>query len=158
MPNWCENNLNIMGPADTLKLIVSNHVKGSALDFETVDPTPQELLAVDSSLEVGLPGWYQWRLDHWGCKWNQDGSGDLSFVDDNQLLLSFDTPWGPPLGIVSSLGKKYPDCRFEIRYVEHGNAFCGEFCVFHQDGSLIEEDVEGDYDLEFSVNEEEPAS
>lgn len=150
MPNWCSNTLDITGPAATLQLIVANHVDGSALDFETVDPTPKELLGdKDGSSDIGLSGWYKWRLDHWGCKWNMDGSGDLSFVNDEHLFLCFDTPWRPPTGIVASLGKRYPDCEFELGYVEEGNQICGTYRVSHQDGVFAEDDVPGDCVAEF---------
>jgi hypothetical protein len=98
MPNWCENNLKITGPAEELDRFVKE-VQGTGpqykpysveginkeppqkqiLCFHKLYPVPAELLRrtygaseedeKDLPLVDGCKSGYDWEITHWGCKW-----------------------------------------------------------------------------------------
>lgn len=78
MPNWCENSLEVKGhPARVVdfieyafKICTDDYYEGLlgkgsyTLDFEKIEPTP-----LDGKGDI-IEGWYDWRLNNWGTKWN----------------------------------------------------------------------------------------
>ncbi len=66
--------------------------------------TPEELQAHADQPHATL---MDWLLENWGCKWPAQ---DVDFDDDGETAtLCFDTPWGPPIGIVEALRERFPD-------------------------------------------------
>lgn len=85
--------------------------------------------------------WYDWRCDNWGTKWDIDKDnmyGQIS-EDGTELYYSFDTAWGPSLGISKEISRMYPDVIVEHLYEECGMCLAGKY-VF-QDGETISEDT-----------------
>jgi hypothetical protein len=77
-------------------------------------------------------GWYDWRLDNWGTKW--DIGADIGTEKEqwygikatrvgNQVSASFDSAWAPPTGLY----EKLVELGYNVRatYWEPGMAFCG---------------------------------
>lgn len=61
-----------------------------------------------------------WQCRHWGTKWNT--SCDCCDLNDNELIYSFDTAWGPPMPIINALLDRYKTIDVELTYsVEGGN-------------------------------------
>jgi hypothetical protein len=116
MPNWCENELIIVGPSDKVqKFLEAAGVEGKTpLSFQRLRPVPQEFLQSD--------GWYRWRVVNWGTKWDVDGEGDVLILDDlyadgiRRVGMSFSTPWGPPDCLFRFVAPQHPDLTFELRY------------------------------------------
>jgi hypothetical protein len=165
MPNWCENNLSIVGKAEdmipflkviTQKVHEDNRVletdqsdwditKFESGDFHllhTLYPTPEDLLIGDASFgkdspqqiankeKHGYADWYDWRINHWGCKWGETSLsiGQEYTVDSDGLAViafNFETPWGPPIEAFDKISKDYPKLVFCLYYEEPGMAFCG---------------------------------
>lgn len=76
--------------------------------------------------------WYEWRLEHWGTKWDV-GPGDMSGfrLTDESHSFRFDTAWSPPepwLMYVSEL-KRYKALTFILSYEEPGMGFGGSIKV-----------------------------
>ena len=71
-----------------------------------------------------MEGWYDWRCDNWGTKWDIY-STQCSRMDDNTLVMSFDTAWSPPIPIFDKL----VDMGFEVdaRYLDEGWIYIGEY-------------------------------
>jgi Ferredoxin-like domain in Api92-like protein len=95
MPNWCENDLTVIGELDELKKFMEA-VKGEekdyednivplVLDFNKIVPMPEELRNTSSPgtkdketqakraanlQKYGAADWYDWCIANWDTKWN----------------------------------------------------------------------------------------
>jgi hypothetical protein len=76
--------------------------------------------------DAGEPtsGWYDWRLEHWGTKWDIYNA-TCDRMDANTLQLYFYTAWSPPMPIYDKL----VDMGFEVtaRYLDEGWGYIGEY-------------------------------
>jgi hypothetical protein len=84
--------------------------------------------------------WYNWNCDNWGCKWDA-GDGEIDWLDDNNLRITFQTPWDYPRGVVSTLAEQYPHLEISWSYEEE-QGWGGELTL--KDGEVI---VEEEYDI-----------
>tara|TARA_R100001126_G_scaffold102750_1_gene89015 strand:- start:12135 stop:12905 length:771 start_codon:yes stop_codon:yes gene_type:complete len=63
---------------------------------------------------------YDYRVEHWGCKWC---GSELSFrISKKELVLYFQTPWGPPETIIKTIAGWFPDNDYQYTVYEPG---CG---------------------------------
>jgi hypothetical protein len=178
MPNWCSNTLYVKGKG--VKDFADKCLINGELTFETLHPTPQELLDQSSPNmyrgdsedernahaehvkmlkdKYGFEDWYHWRIFNWGTKWNADDSY-VSESDDNMLIVSFNTAWSPPCNWLAKVGPMFPDLEFRLEYMEEGMGFCGvttydSYHGFHDhEGELSYED-EGGREVEWSGKHE----
>jgi hypothetical protein len=98
-------------------------------------------------------GWYEWRLENWGTKWDVY-EAHCTRIDANTLHLNFYTAWSPPIPVFDKL----VDMGFEInaRYLDEGWGYIGEYT---DDDDWFTTDVESvvedylDLDLEFGISE-----
>jgi len=69
-------------------------------------------------------GWYDWRLEHWGTKWDIYNA-TCERMDANTLVLNFYTAWSPPMPVY----EKLTDMGFEVtaRYLDEGWGYIGEY-------------------------------
>jgi hypothetical protein len=70
--------------------------------------------------------WYLWRLQNWGTKWDigcKDGYGLEPTRVDNELSITFDSAWSPPLGFYERLVVLGFDV--QASYFEPGMSFAG---------------------------------
>lgn len=118
MPNWNENKLSIMDCSPELE----SYLKENGLSFEKIKPTPPELLEGN--------GWYDWRLENWGTKWDlseeeQREVADqlISEIADFQAI--FMTAGSPPLQAIAALSEIFPHDQFALDYFESGCWFAG---------------------------------
>ena len=83
--------------------------------------TPEDL--ADLTARYGTADWYDWALRHWGCKWDTDAEVTIS---PEQVVLHFDTPWGPPEAFLDYLSAALdPRTRIELAYSEGGVGYWG---------------------------------
>ena len=64
--------------------------------------------------------WYDWRIDHWGTKWNAYHSHKSGNV------ITFDTAWSSPIKLIDELSNQYKELTFELKYMDediHGENF-----------------------------------
>jgi hypothetical protein len=155
MPNWCENDLYVSpGMKDILDTI-----KGEEpFDFNKLIPYPKKWAELDkvshkwwNTLESFKSeeerskwvkknpkppkdgynsGGYKWCIANWGTKWNACDT----VIKTNRI--SFQTPWGPPLKIISELSARFPKKTFTLKCFECGMEVQGRF-VF-KNGLIIE--------------------
>ncbi len=146
MPNWCYNNIEILGEPKVIKRLSAMLDAASNKKKENFFET---LIGVDDketteSLENG--GWYNHNIDRYGTKW------DLSYedivVDDDSIVLNTESAWSPPIEGMRILSAMY-DVSVSMYYEEPGADFCGKAKI--SSGSVEEEDYdyqEGIYQFE----------
>ena len=151
MPNWCNNNISISGPTDTIRqLWETANQEGSGL-LGAMAPSPQELKdtsspSVDSDErqaelfeKYGSNNWYDWSVSNWSTKWDVDLEG-LEFTDngDGTGVIEgwFDSAWAPPIGAYELFCESNPDCDIEASYYEGGMDFGGFWSTLNGDEYL----------------------
>jgi hypothetical protein len=105
-------------------------------------------------------GWYDWRLENWGTKWDVYET-QCTRINANTLELNFYTAWSPPIPIYDKL----VDMGFEVtaRYLDEGWGYIGEytggFAHKMESGDWHTTDVESvvteypELDYEFGISE-----
>ena len=98
-------------------------------------------------------GWYEWRLENWGTKWDVYET-QCTRINANTLQLYFYTAWSPPIPVFDKL----VDMGFEInaRYLDEGWGYIGEYTDGDDWCTTDVESVVEDYpelDFEFSISE-----
>jgi hypothetical protein len=103
--------------------------------IETFYPTPRD--PSDPTMMMGENkamskddnvnnNWYLWRVANWGTKWDigcGDGYGLEPTRVDNELSITFDSAWSPPLGFYERLVVLGFDV--QASYFEPGMSFAG---------------------------------
>ena len=82
---------------------------------------------VENIHQYGYSDWYDWRLANWGCKWDVNPDCTFVTVEEENIWISCETPWGPPEGIYKEIAKRFPDVKFEAKYLEEGMWFAGSY-------------------------------
>ena len=134
MPNWCMNKLTVIHED---KSMIDRLEKAYRNDWtiETFYPTPRD--PGDPTMMMGEgkamskndnvnTSWYLWRLQNWGTKWDigcKDGYGLEPTRVDNELSITFDSAWSPPLGFYERLVVLGFDV--QASYFEPGMSFAG---------------------------------
>ena len=121
MPNACDNRLAIAGPpAVVMALVRALESEDAALDFERLLPTPRDLLDGGdydaSGIADGLPGWYQWRREHWGVKSNASGVTRRGYGRTGRVRYRFNTPYGPPIEFLDAVAGMAPEIEMDLRF------------------------------------------
>lgn len=88
MPNWNSNNMIVKGNVNDVLVFVKENFKDNKnpytdkeehayiLDFEEFMPTPIKEGTTDEIID----DWYEWRNNHWGCKWSPNYNQCISFT------------------------------------------------------------------------------
>lgn len=128
MPNWCLNKLTVEHDDPVmLKRFVDAYNLGKVCD--TFIPEPENL---DLNDAMNPNGWYNWRLNNWGTKWDigadvgtdrEEFHGLKATVVGNQANCSFDSAWSPPIGLYEKLDEL--GYKVHASYFEPGMCFCG---------------------------------
>ena len=122
MPNWCNNSITISGPTAKIKEL-----------WDEANAKPEDengLLQAMVPMPKNEDGWYSWRVDGWGTKWEIDLEG-LEY-DDNEDGTStisgwFDSAWSPPIAAYDTFTANNQDCTVEASYYECGMCFVGQY-------------------------------
>ena len=138
MPNWCNNTVQIKGPAKKIQAIKKAVEEDKFLNY--LYPMPQELesTTADGSKneelikKTGASDWYDWRTSNWGTKWEVTRDYSEPEIadwgkDEKTLNWSFDSAWAPPVGAYEHfLGLKgNEDVSIFATYYEPGCDFAG---------------------------------
>lgn len=151
MPNWCNNNLSVVGPVAQIKKFKEQakwEMKETDGTIHKGDFRLSSFIKMPKELDIG-ENWYNWNITNYGCKWDCDGELENDEIDflgvEAQLDYWFDSPWGPPIIWLEKVSKKYMKLKFTMCYEEPGMGFKGE--AFAEKG--IVEDKELEYVPEF---------
>lgn len=157
MPNWCANNLTIEheDPAMVDRFVKAYNEGRTCNEFI---PKPENL--GDS--------WFDWCIEHWGTKWdigcnNNEEHGLKPTRVGNQVTVSFDSAWSPPIKLYEELDKL--GFMVDATYFEPGMAYCGIwhdgddlYTDYGDDKGIIPVRIWEDYNLEeFFEDQEETA-
>jgi hypothetical protein len=116
---FCRNRLTVTGPGDVLESFVAGvKTDEQPLSFETIAPTPQELLK---------SGWYEWRIEHWGTKWDAefDDIGEPLRIRRTRATYVFLTAWAPPIEWLGPASEAYPELIFRLDYSDQDGLYSG---------------------------------
>jgi hypothetical protein len=155
LPNWCENTVNVSGAKKQIARFVKfvgedfdfekffpcppelYEVVSPAEVVEDDDPKKDEVSSFDGKKRCITKSksqelikkfwhntWYEWCCANWGVKWP---ASDVQFNDctDTVVQWTFNTPWGPPTGVVALLKKKFPKLEIVWEYREEGMGLNG---------------------------------
>lgn len=120
------------------------------VDFETVLPTPKDMLKGNISSEemaANPNNWYTVQIDRWGTKWNAYG-----IERNSDTEIEFETAWSHPLPVIKALTEKFPEDVISVKYADEdlGSNFGqytaknGEF-VQQEDFSSLSDDEAMDW-------------
>lgn len=147
MPNWCSNNLTINSDNPELIARFKKAIDSNGL-FEYFVPNP-------------TGNWdYSWSVENWGVKWDVYNDGiNVVQVDDDRIIITFDTAWGPPIEFYRNLEKL--GYSVEGMYYESGIGFCGIYSngnddYYELDGmsaDAIKLNIPEDLDMCFAISE-----
>lgn len=115
MPNWVKS-IAIFGTKKVLEDCIVDKENGhKSFDLDKVIPMPKEYekenpfegMTMEEELlfkkaNDGCKDWYEWRVKHWGTKWNTD---ETVVLDDN--MVTFNTAWNMPDEVFREISKKY---------------------------------------------------
>ena len=131
MPNWCKNNLRIKGNGEkVLELLELLKAEDGSLTFNKLVKMPDELVDTTSPVrddinveernrlkeKYGADNWYDWRIKNWGVKWDAGESGFYKRGDD--WIVSFQTPWGPPIEFLKRMSKQFSKITFILQFAD----------------------------------------
>ena len=143
MPNWCNNNIEIVGPKAKVDKLIEGAKKGEFIN--TLYPMPKELEETQSTSDKevmkkqpvvdGHNNWYDWRVANWSTKWDADlydaerieEQEELFGPDDGdkRVCFGFDTAWSPPIGACEEYLTNNKDMSIKLTYYEPGMDFMG---------------------------------
>ena len=140
MPNHCSNRIEISGEPKDVK-IVKKFLKSEEriFDFNNIRPMPKELEDTNAptrepdSFESrrlrklhNVDNWYDWRILHWGTKWNSY-DGEIDDKNDEYIVYRFDTAWSPPTPVIEALREKFKDISVSAFFDEPGMEIAGYY-------------------------------
>ncbi len=137
MPNWCSNTITISGNKENIRrikdMMESIENKSESNLFQTLVGYPDHMTEGEYQEK-----WYDTNVTNWGTKWDVSYDDSFPQYSDEEIVLSPDTAWSPPIGFGTILAKLY-QVDVELYYTEPGCDFCGKtFC--DKDGGVNEED------------------
>jgi hypothetical protein len=137
MPNWCSNTITIKGSKENIRrikdMMESIEKKSESNLFQTLVGYPDHMTEGEYQQK-----WYDTNVTNWGTKWDVSYDDSFPQYSDEEIVLSPDTAWSPPIGFGTILAKLY-QVDVELYYTEPGCDFCGKtFC--NKDGGVEEDD------------------
>lgn len=65
------------------------------------------------------PTWYEWACESWGSKWN----AREPVVDTEMRVITFETAWSAPGGIVKALAERFPNIGWKWVYADEDQGY-----------------------------------
>jgi hypothetical protein len=151
MPNWCSNSLTLTAATKEEAQELHAHLSTQEAD----DWTFFGFFVPETWNEED---WYYSRVNAWGTKWDANLAG-YDWVDDYNLVMSFDTAWSPPIAVYEAAAEQ--GWGVVATYYEPGMCFVGswvdgvdEHYEFQECTSKDVRDVVGDdLDDEWGISE-----
>ena len=81
--------------------------------------SPEDAVVLDGyKLRFGADNWYDWCNINWGTKWDAQHATIKPYTSG--ITITFDTAWGPPMGVIHALAARYPELKFRNTYSVEG--------------------------------------
>ncbi len=115
MPNWCHDELTVVGPPDAIAAFrdrLQYYGEGRIALLNSFLPYPKELASSTTSGEA----WFVWYSDHWGC--SGDSYTEFCLDRPNRLIFSFDSAWVPPVIGITRISELFPSLEFRLVWWE----------------------------------------
>lgn len=157
MPNWCKNNLKIKGNGEkVLELLELMKDEDGEMTFNKLVPEPIELKDTTSPTPDSVSqeerdrlkklyeadNWYDWRCQNWGVKWDASESGFYKRGDD--WVVSFETPWGPPIEFIKKVSRQFNKMTFELQFAdETQSGYPLGVAIFEDGQETVDGPIEG---------------
>jgi hypothetical protein len=168
MPNWCGNTLTI-SHADPAMIIRAKEAFAQGEFLSEFVPIPAGLKDTtspnrDGTAEAlleqyGYASWYDFCVNEWGTKWDVGDGQGIQAWDDHELIVYFDSAWGPPIAAY----EKFMDLGFTVyaTYYEPGTAFAGIwdngdddfYDLSGMDSGDVEQQLPSELDDAFGISE-----
>lgn len=155
MPNWCQNHLVVAGPPVLLSAfkqvarqpslaferncLIERALRG---ENEAEDPPALSLFNFDPPPAHRFREEF-WREQRWDVKWDVKRVELMDDVEEQAFGLSFETPWGPPIGGVERMAGAFPGLLFRLRFIEGGMGSYGNIVWLGTD-RVVDQDLQGD--------------
>ena len=127
MPNWCNNTVEITGPAKTINELWSEAQECEGL-LNAMVPMPERLKDTVKGSNGDAENWYDWAVTNWGTKWDVSLEG-LEYTDNEDGTATitgyFDSAWAPPIDCYNRFIEANSDCTVHGSYYEMGCDFGG---------------------------------
>ena len=139
MPNWCQNEVTILGEEggakEEIKHFLETCFEEGEINFEKIIPYPESAPSRADQpedfmerLKHPFAKWYNdfgydWCVENWGTKWG--ASAQQNDLGDEELYLNFNTAWSPPQGIHDKIKEMLPSCSITWFYREDGMQVSG---------------------------------
>jgi len=133
---WTEKaNVNPEDELSVRRQTMLDHCLGelSKVDFEN------GLQFLENVKAYGAGTWYDWCCNNWGTKWNACSVYVHHAVED-EVCLTFETAWSPPIPVIEALIEQNPDLCVEMEYSEEGMGFAGR--IRSSNGLVTDENAE----------------
>jgi len=130
--------LKLTGPySELIGFTVKGYSKENDFDFRQLLPIPQELVETEHQelseekknefiQKYGFYNSFDWRCENWDTKWNSEvltswnyeselpEDGQIEKSGSHQISILFNTAWCPPISLIRTLSKDYPNVTFEM--------------------------------------------
>jgi hypothetical protein len=157
MPNHCYSHLEITGEPKLLNKFMkqvevteseaTSHLSATKFSLNKVIPMPEELHNGD--------GWYDWRVAHWGTKWDLCDLEPNDFSWENgYIYYDFWTAWSPIEPILEKLTNEYPELTFSLKFSDEGGGFWGLWNFHNGTKEVVEEGDSSTDEITCRVREE----
>jgi len=118
MPNWCANNISIVGPRDKITALWKTAIREDSNN------------GVTGLLEAMVPlgKWnYDTAIETWVTKWDVNIDGLVLADCGKEISGSVDTAWSPPIAAMKTYQQENPEVGIKLTYFEFGCCFCGNY-------------------------------
>ena len=147
MPNWCNNYIKISGDESTIRTLTSviKSLKSSD-DNGPSDDVFKSLIGLPQHMSDGdyKEKWYDTNIEWFGTKWDISYEEHSFTFSKDEITLSCETAWSPPIPFLENLCKMYKVNAY-LFYSEGGVGFAGETTFNWVDGELEVYDDECGY-------------
>jgi len=138
MPNWCNNYIKISGDEGTIRTLTS--VLKSLKSYDDDGPSNnvfQSLIGIPKHMSEGdyKEKWYDTNIEWFGTKWDISYDEHSFTFEKDEITLSCETAWSPPIPFLENLCKMYKTNAY-LFYSEGGVGFAGETTFNWVDGEL----------------------